>query len=167
MALSNRRLRPDGASSSGSIPGRLPGPALALALEAYRGGRTIVSDEVASPTAFARKGIIAGCPLAPTLSKLAVGESIRQTCGGRVIVSDEVASPTAYARKSIITGCPLAPTLSKLAVGDSIRQTCVGPDIDYVGTWIDDISVDVENRHAERAAAAVVQSFKKLDRPPI
>ena len=82
--------------------------------------------------------------------------------GGRIIVSDEVASPTAYACKGIIAGCPLAPTLSKLAVGESIRQTCTGPDIDYVGTWIDDISVDTENKQAERAAAAVVRVFRRL-----
>ena len=81
---------------------------------------------------------------------------------GRIIVSDEVASPTAYACKGIIAGCPLAPTLSKLAVGESIRQTCTGPDIDYVGTWIDDISVDTENKQADRAAAAVVRVFRRL-----
>ncbi|CAE7617054.1 hypothetical protein AK812_SmicGene43458 [Symbiodinium microadriaticum] len=74
--------------------------------------------------------------------------------GGSIVVSDEVASSTAYARKGIIAGCPLAPTLSKLAVGESIRQTCIGPDIDYVGTWIDDISVDTENKQAERALTA-------------
>ena len=82
--------------------------------------------------------------------------------GGRIIVSDEVASPTAYACKGIIAGCPLAPTLSKLAVGESIRQTCTGPDIDYVGTWIDDISVDTENKQADRPAAAVVRVFRRL-----
>ena len=82
--------------------------------------------------------------------------------GGRIIVSDEVASPTAYACKGIIAGCPLAPTLSKLAVGESIRQTCTGPDIDYVGTWIDDISVDTEHKQADRAAAAVVRVFRRL-----
>ena len=82
--------------------------------------------------------------------------------GGRIIISDEVASPTAYACKGIIAGCPLAPTLSKLAVGESIRQTCTGPDIDYVGTWIDAISVDTENKQAERAAAAVVRVFRRL-----
>ena len=82
--------------------------------------------------------------------------------GGRIIVSDEVASPMAYARKGIIAGCPLAPTLSKLAVGDPIRQTCVGPDVDYVGTWIDDISVDTECKHAARAAVAVVRVYRRL-----
>ena len=69
---------------------------------------------------------------------------------------------TQNARKGIIAGCPLAPTLSKLAVGNSIRQTCVGPDIEYVGTWIDDISIDTENKKAERAATSVVRVFRRL-----
>ena len=49
----------------------------------------------------------------------------------------------------------LAPTLSKLAVGDSIRRTCVGSDIDYVGN-------DTENKAVERAAASVVRVFRRL-----
>ena len=47
-------------------------------------------------------------------------------------------------------------------MGESIRQTCTGPDIDYVGTWIDDISVDTEHKQADRAAAAVVRVFRRL-----
>ena len=68
----------------------------------------------------------------------------------------------AYASKGIIAGLPLAPTLSKLAVGGPIRASCRGRDVDYVGTWIDDISVDTQHRQAERAAASVVHTYRKL-----
>ena len=40
-----------------------PALPLHLAMEAYRGGRIITSDEVSSPTVYASKGILAGCPL--------------------------------------------------------------------------------------------------------
>ena len=59
-----------------------PALLLHLALSAYRGGRIIVSDEVTFRVVYAKKGIIAGCPLAPTLSKLAIGGPVRRTCTG-------------------------------------------------------------------------------------
>jgi len=82
--------------------------------------------------------------------------------GGRIILSDEVASPTAFARRGIVAGCPQAPTLSKLALGDAIRSTCKGPDIQFVGTWIDDISVDTEHSGPQRAASSVVRVYRRL-----
>ncbi|CAE7485959.1 unnamed protein product, partial [Symbiodinium sp. CCMP2456] len=51
---------------------------LNLGMEAYRGGRIVTSDSVASPCVYATRGIVivAGCPLAPTVSKLAIGKPI-------------------------------------------------------------------------------------------
>jgi len=61
-----------------------------------------------------------------------------------------------------VAGCPQAPTLSKLAVGDAIRATCKGPDIQFVGTWIDDISVDTEHAGPQRAASSVIRVYRRL-----
>ena len=68
----------------------------------------------------------------------------------------------AYASKGIIAGWPLAPTLSKLAVGGPIRASCRGRDVDYVGTWIDDISVDTQHRQAERGSAKTLVWKRQL-----
>ena len=49
-----------------------------VALGIYRGARYIVSEGVASPKCYASKGLMAGCPLAPSLAKLAVFPALQK-----------------------------------------------------------------------------------------
>ena len=83
--------------------------------------------------------------------------------GGRLVTSDSVASPCVYATRGIVAGCPLAPTLSKLAIGKPVVATCSGPSVDFVGTWIDDVSADVVHKSADRAAADILSLFRRLN----
>ena len=49
-----------------------PPDLLCLALKVYQGPRSIVGEELSSPTIWAGCGLIQGCPLAPAISKLAM-----------------------------------------------------------------------------------------------
>ena len=49
-----------------------PATVLNVALQVYRGGRVICSEGQTSPPAFPTRGIVAGCPAAPVLSKVAL-----------------------------------------------------------------------------------------------
>ena len=49
-----------------------------VALGIYRGARYIDSEGVASPKCYASKGLMAGCPLAPSLAKLAVFPALQK-----------------------------------------------------------------------------------------
>ncbi|CAE7536907.1 unnamed protein product, partial [Symbiodinium sp. CCMP2456] len=54
-------------------------------------------------------------------------------------------------------------TLSKLAIGKPIVATCSGPSVDFVGTWIDDVSADVVHKSADRAAPDIISLFRRLN----
>ena len=49
-----------------------PATVLNVALQVYRGGRVICAEGQTSPPAFPTRGIVAGCPAAPVLSKVAL-----------------------------------------------------------------------------------------------
>ena len=65
-------------------------PALLLhnALRSYQGARIILSEQTISPPLFARRGLLAGCPLAPMLSKLALFGPCSQALEGNVMVDN-------------------------------------------------------------------------------
>ena len=48
------------------------------AIQDYRGGRILQGDSQSSPPAYAQKGILAGCPVAPALSKVALFPACKQ-----------------------------------------------------------------------------------------
>ena len=48
------------------------------ATQVYRGGRILQGDTQSSPPAYAQRGILAGCPVAPALSKVALFPSCRR-----------------------------------------------------------------------------------------
>jgi len=49
-----------------------PATLLNIAIQVYKGARVITADSAQSPATYSPKGVIAGCPVAPTLSKLAI-----------------------------------------------------------------------------------------------
>ena len=54
-----------------------PACVLNVALQIYRGGRIIDAEGSMGPTSFTDRGVIAGCPAAPALSKLALYEPLK------------------------------------------------------------------------------------------
>ena len=55
-----------------------PALALCLSLRLYQGGRTVVGESQPSPTIFPGRGMIQGCPYAPTLAKLTMSEPLHR-----------------------------------------------------------------------------------------
>ncbi|CAE7388393.1 unnamed protein product, partial [Symbiodinium microadriaticum] len=51
-----------------------PATLLNVAIQVYRGARVLVADSSLSPATFSHRGVVAGCPIAPSLSKLALHE---------------------------------------------------------------------------------------------
>ena len=51
-----------------------PATLLNVAIQVYRGARVLVADSGLSPATFSHRGVVAGCPIAPSLSKLALHE---------------------------------------------------------------------------------------------
>ena len=58
------------------------------ALRSYHGARVILSEQTISPPLFARRGLLAGCPLAPMLSKLALFGPCSATLSGNPAVDN-------------------------------------------------------------------------------
>ena len=54
---------------------------LELSLRLYRGARVIQAEGTATPPQYATRGIIAGCPMAPSLSKVALFKACQQVWG--------------------------------------------------------------------------------------
>eukprot|EP00439_Symbiodinium_sp_Y106_P015494 s8573_g2.t1 len=57
------------------------------ALCAYRGPRLLTADGLVAPPAFARKGILAGCPLAVALSKVALWPACSKVLNQKAVAS--------------------------------------------------------------------------------
>ena len=52
-----------------------PATLLNIAIQVYKGARVITADSCQSPATYSPKGVVAGCPVAPSLSKLAIHDS--------------------------------------------------------------------------------------------
>ena len=80
-----------------------------------------------------------------------------------MLTCEEVVSPALFARRGLLAGCPLAPMLSKIALYSPLsavlngRRCIAGADV-----WIDDISVDLEDQSAEKAAGNARLLYKQL-----
>ena len=89
--------------------------------------------------------------------------ALRSYLGARVLTCEEVVSPALFARRGLLAGCPLAPMLSKIALYSPLsavlngRRSIAGADV-----WIDDISVDLEDQSAEKAAGNARLLYKQL-----
>ena len=89
--------------------------------------------------------------------------ALRSYLGARVLTCEEVVSPALFARRGLLAGCPLAPMLSKIALYSPLSSVLNGRrSIAAADVWIDDISVDLEDQSAEKAAGNARLLYKKL-----
>ena len=68
---------------SSALQQGFPMTLLNVAFQIYRGCRILSAENRISPGAFAGKGILAGCPIAPALSKLALFDCCRRARDGQ------------------------------------------------------------------------------------
>ena len=84
---------------------------------------------------------------------LLLHSAMRSYLGARVLTCEEIVAPALYARRGLLADCPLAPLLSKLALHGPLssvlnnNKSVAGADV-----WIDDISVDAQDKLAVRVA---------------
>ncbi|CAE7235281.1 unnamed protein product [Symbiodinium sp. CCMP2456] len=82
--------------------------------------------------------------------------------GARVITADSTQSPATYSPKGVIAGCPVAPTLSKLAIHEPCARLSASGLVSNLNTWLDDISLDVADSDADRAASRSVRAYRLI-----
>ncbi len=84
---------------------------------------------------------------------LLLHSALRSYLGARVLTCEEAVSPPLYARRGLLAGCPLAPMLSKLALFAPLSGVLnSNKSVEGADVWIDDISVDTQDKSAGRAA---------------
>ena len=89
-----------------------PAVCVDTALKVYRGARYIVAESTVSPRCFAESGLMAGCPYAPALAKLALFPSL-----SKLSSSNLTSNITAWLDDvSVDTEGPVAATTATKAV---------------------------------------------------
>ena len=82
--------------------------------------------------------------------------------GGRIIDAEGNMGPISFTDRGVIAGCPAAPALSKLALYNPLKTVqetglCAGLD-----SWIDDVSIDAEDKDPQRAAQKIVSLYRTV-----
>ena len=106
-----------------------------VALGVYRGARYIDSEGVASPRCYASKGLMAGCPLAPSLAKLAIYPVLQKLhrsllCEHATVWLDDVSAdseghdPVKTASRSYKAFCLLDSEFRNEGLSISTSKTC-------------------------------------------
>ena len=82
--------------------------------------------------------------------------------GHRMVIVDGVTSPAFAAQRGVLAGDPIAPILAKIALYRPLAQVLQGSHIVSADVWVDDISLDVDDRSEEKAARQAFLAFQQL-----
>ena len=64
-----------------------PATLLNIAIQIYRGARVLTADSGYAPAAYSGQGVVAGCPIAPSLSKLALHRTCEQVATSSLVAN--------------------------------------------------------------------------------
>ena len=82
--------------------------------------------------------------------------------GPRLILVDGVASPTFAAKRGVLAGDPIAPLLAKVALYKPLQEILSSSAVHSADVWVDDISLDVEEDNAGKAAHNAFNLYQRL-----
>ena len=64
-----------------------PATLLNIAIQVYRGARVLTADSGYAPATYSGQGVVAGCPIAPSLSKLALHRTCEQVATSSLVAN--------------------------------------------------------------------------------
>ena len=90
-----------------------PAPLLALSLCIYQGPRCLNGESVLSPPIYPRRGLLQGCPLAPTLAKLALETPLQNTIRAQGVTNadlwlDDISIDAVHRSPAVAAGAALS-----------------------------------------------------------
>ena len=82
--------------------------------------------------------------------------------GHRMVIVDGVTSPAFAAKRGVLAGDPIAPILAKIALSRPLAQVLQSSHIASADVWVDDISLDVDDKSEEKAARHAFLAYQQL-----
>ena len=73
-----------------------------------------------------------------------------------------MASPTFAAKRGVLAGDPIAPLLAKIALYKPLQEILSSSAVQSADVWVDDISLDVEEDNAGKAAHNAFNLYQRL-----
>ena len=73
-----------------------------------------------------------------------------------------MASPTFAAKRGVLAGDPIAPLLAKVALYKPLQEILSSSAVHSADVWVDDISLDVEEDNAGKAAHNAFNLYQRL-----
>ena len=130
-----------------------PAPLLALSLCIYQGPRCLNGESVLSPPIYPRRGLLQGCPLAPTLAKLALETPLQNIIRAQGVTNadlwlDDISIDAVHRSPAVAAG-------SALSIFRQIKQ-----DLDAEG-----LEVSSRKTHFVGTSSKAVAELKKARQP--
>ena len=130
-----------------------PAPLLALSLCIYQGPRCLNGESVLSPPIYPRRGLLQGCPLAPTLAKLALETPLQNTIRAQGVTNadlwlDDISIDAVHRSPAVAAG-------AALSIFRQIKQ-----DLDAEG-----LEVSSRKTHFVGTSSKAVAELKKAKQP--
>ena len=130
-----------------------PAPLLALSLCIYQGPRCLNGESVLSPPIYPRRGLLQGCPLAPTLAKLALEHPLQNILRAQGVTNadlwlDDISIDAVHRSPAVAAG-------AALSIFRQIKQ-----DLDAEG-----LEVSSRKTHFVGTSSKVVAELKKARQP--